>query len=42
MQALWPTKPLSLWGGLRAPWLTLWDEAGGRLVSFREAARAAA
>ena len=42
VQALWPTKPLSLWGGLRAPWLTLWDEAGGRLVSFREAARAAA
>jgi hypothetical protein len=35
-------QALSLWGGLRAPWLTLWDEAGGRLVSFREAARAAA
>ena len=42
VQALWPVKPLSLAGGLRAPWLTLWDEASGRLVSFREAARLAA
>ena len=42
VQALWPIEPLSLAGGLRAPWLTLWDEAKGRLVSFREAARAAA
>lgn len=28
--------PLSLMGGLRAPWLTLWDEAAGRLVRFRD------
>lgn len=28
--------PLSLMGGLRAPWLTLWDEASGRLVRFRD------
>jgi omega-6 fatty acid desaturase (delta-12 desaturase) len=42
VQALWPIKPLSLAGGLRAPWLTLWDEASGRLVSFREAVRLAA
>jgi omega-6 fatty acid desaturase (delta-12 desaturase) len=39
VQALWPVKPLTLRGGLRAPWLTLWDEASGRLVSFEEAAR---
>jgi omega-6 fatty acid desaturase (delta-12 desaturase) len=37
--ALWPIEPLSLAGGFRAPWLTLWDEAGSRLVSFREANR---
>lgn len=42
VQALWPVKPLTLGGGIRAPWFTLWDEAKGRLVSFREAARAAA
>ena len=42
VQALWPILPLSLAGGLRAPWLTLWDEASSRLVSFREAARLAA
>ena len=42
VQALWPIEPLSLMGGLRSPWLTLWDEARGRLVSFREAKRAAA
>jgi omega-6 fatty acid desaturase (delta-12 desaturase) len=28
VQALLPVKPLSLLGGLRGPWLTLWDEAG--------------
>jgi acyl-lipid omega-6 desaturase (Delta-12 desaturase) len=39
VQALWPVEPLSLMGGLRAPWLTLWDEASGRLISFRDAAR---
>jgi omega-6 fatty acid desaturase (delta-12 desaturase) len=41
VQVLWPVKPLSLMGGLRAPRLTLWDEASGRLVSFRDAARCA-
>lgn len=38
VQALWPLKPLTLSGGLRAPWLTLWDETHGKLVSFRGAA----
>lgn len=42
VQALWPVKPLSLLGGLRAPWLTLWDEDLKQLVSFRAAARSAA
>jgi omega-6 fatty acid desaturase (delta-12 desaturase) len=42
VQALWPVAPLTLMGGLRAPWLTLWDETRGRLVSFRDAARSAA
>src|SRR5689334_43923 len=34
VQALWPDKPLSLAGGLRAPWLTLWDAATSRLRSL--------
>lgn len=42
VQAVWPVTPLSLAGGLRAPWLTLWDEKTERLVSFRGATRAAA
>jgi acyl-lipid omega-6 desaturase (Delta-12 desaturase) len=42
VQPLWPTEPLSLMGGLRAPWLTLWDEARGRLVSFRDVRRSVA
>lgn len=37
VQALHPMKPLSLRRGFAAPWLTLWDEAGGRLVRFRDA-----
>lgn len=37
--ALHPLTPLSLSDGLRAPWLTLWDEAIGRLVTFRDADR---
>lgn len=37
VQALHPVQPLSLRRGLAAPWLTLWDEAGGRLVRFRDA-----
>jgi len=37
VQALWPVEPLSMLGGLRALWLTLWDETRGRLVSFDEA-----
>jgi len=28
-------------GALRAPWLTLWDEAAGRLVRFRDLDKAA-
>jgi omega-6 fatty acid desaturase (delta-12 desaturase) len=39
MQSLRPTPPLSLGRALTAPWLTLWDEAGGRLVGFRDARR---
>jgi acyl-lipid omega-6 desaturase (Delta-12 desaturase) len=39
VQALRPVNPLSLVGGLHAPWLTLWDEERKRLVSFRAAAR---
>lgn len=39
LQTVWKIEPLSLRSGLRAPWLTLWDEAGERLVSFRDAAR---
>jgi omega-6 fatty acid desaturase (delta-12 desaturase) len=38
VQPVWPAKPLSVQQGLRAPRLALWDEARGRLVSFREAA----
>jgi omega-6 fatty acid desaturase (delta-12 desaturase) len=37
VQTLCPVPPLSLRSGLRAPWLTLWDEAAGRLVRFRDA-----
>jgi len=36
-----PVTRLGLAGGLTAPLLTLWDESAGRLVSFREVARAA-
>ena len=39
VQALRPTPPLSLWRGLAAPWLTLWDEAAGRLVRFSDVRR---
>jgi omega-6 fatty acid desaturase (delta-12 desaturase) len=42
VQALLPVKPLSLLGGLRAPWLTLWDEAAGRLIRFPDVAEAPA
>jgi len=42
VQAVWPVTPLSLAGGLRAPWLTLWDEKTERLVTFRDAMRTAA
>jgi omega-6 fatty acid desaturase (delta-12 desaturase) len=41
VQAQLPVRPLSLLGGLRAPWLTLWDEAAGRLVRFRDVESAA-
>jgi omega-6 fatty acid desaturase (delta-12 desaturase) len=36
VQVLRPTRPLGWRQGLAAPWLTLWDEAGGRLVGFRD------
>jgi hypothetical protein len=36
---VWPIEPLSLRGSLRAPWFTLWDEASGRLTTFRDADR---
>jgi len=36
VHALLPIRPLSILGALRAPWLTLWDEASGRLVRFRD------
>lgn len=39
---LWPVEPLSFIGGLRAPWLTLWDEARCCLVRFHDAGRVAA
>jgi omega-6 fatty acid desaturase (delta-12 desaturase) len=35
-----PIRPLSVLGALRAPWLTLWDEAAGRLVRFRDVEKA--
>jgi omega-6 fatty acid desaturase (delta-12 desaturase) len=37
VHGFYPVPPLSLRSGLRAPWLTLWDETGGRLVRFRDA-----
>lgn len=37
VQALRSVRGLGLAEGLRAPWLTLWDEASGRLVRFSEA-----
>ena len=37
VQELRPVRSLSLWGGLRAPLLTLWDEQRGRLVRFADA-----
>jgi len=37
VQAVCPVPPLGLGDGLRALRLTLWDEAAGRLVRFREA-----
>jgi omega-6 fatty acid desaturase (delta-12 desaturase) len=42
VQARCLVRPLSLLGGLRAPWLTLWDEASGRLVRFRDVHRSLA
>ncbi len=37
VQALRPVPPLSLWRGLAATLLTLWDERRGCLVRFRDA-----
>ena len=39
VNALHPVPGLSLRNGLRAPRLTLWDEARGRLVRFADAER---
>jgi omega-6 fatty acid desaturase (delta-12 desaturase) len=39
VNALHPVRGLSLLNGLRAPRLTLWDEARGRLVRFADAER---
>jgi omega-6 fatty acid desaturase (delta-12 desaturase) len=41
VQVLRPVRPLGLRQGLGAPWLTLWDEAGTRLVGFHDAGRIA-
>ncbi len=40
--AMRPVKPLGLVHALASPSLTLWDEASGRLVRFRDARKAAA
>ncbi len=37
VHALRPVPPLTLWRGLAATFLTLWDERRGRLVRFRDA-----
>ncbi|MFI5000001.1 MAG: fatty acid desaturase family protein [Reyranellales bacterium] len=39
VSTLHPVRGLSLWKGLSAPRLTLWDEASGRLVRFDAAAQ---
>jgi acyl-lipid omega-6 desaturase (Delta-12 desaturase) len=36
MQRVHPVQGLSLAAGLKAPWLTLWDETSGRLVRFSD------
>jgi omega-6 fatty acid desaturase (delta-12 desaturase) len=41
MQRLHPTPPLGLGRAFSAPWLTLWDDAEGRLVRFRDVRRMA-
>jgi hypothetical protein len=38
VHALHPVPPLTLWRGLAATFLTLWDEQRGRLVRFRDVA----
>jgi omega-6 fatty acid desaturase (delta-12 desaturase) len=40
VQAMRPVKPLGLVRALASPRLTLWDEASGRLVRFRDARKA--
>jgi len=37
VHAMHPVPPLTLWRGLAATFLTLWDERRGRLVRFRDA-----
>jgi len=39
VQEMRRVRGVGLMDGLRAPWLTLWDEASGRLVCFSDAAR---
>jgi len=38
LQTRYPVHPIGLAGALRGPWLTLWDDGAGRLVSFRDSA----
>jgi omega-6 fatty acid desaturase (delta-12 desaturase) len=40
LQAMRPVKPLGFFHALSSPGLTLWDEASGRLVRFRDARKA--
>ncbi len=42
VQAVRRVRGVSLMDGLRAPWLTLWDEVSGRLVRFSDARNPAA
>lgn len=42
VQAMRPVKPLGFGRALSSPGLTLWDEASGRLVRFRDARKATA
>ena len=41
VQAMRPVKPIGFVHALSSPGLTLWDEASGRLVRFRDVGRLA-